>query len=976
MLTTEMSVPVLALEQDVFYHTDDHGAPLPDQPKHIGPVFDPVRCREPLPAFDILTHASTFGARSHLDSEACVPDRPETFRDRYLYPTLTHNEHTRLTMYWYYTRGLNEDKALLKKLDQIVDLTKQSLGWEVGIIGMVDAHSFTRLIAANMTLATIPRRESTCSHTVNQPPGTVFMITDMSQDWRFKHSPAVEGEGGLRSYAGTPIRLTLHNGEVVVFGSLCIASGQVQTPLNDDQKRTLIRAADLVTGELVTRTRLLRMRERQVMMDVLMLLRSDDNTSDIEEATVQAILQRYPGCHAAITRVQDDHVVLEDGGSIPLSSVKAGVWEDTDYIKSVTELEVPERTVCERAVRAVMSQVKPKDRVLIVTSADMRLVFDDLDSWFVDQCAQIINSASQARALKDALAAKEKFLRTVTHELRTPIHGVLSSVELLSEELKARSTMRTGAKAYDSEVLRESDKLMYSFLDTIRRSGTELMTTVNNILRMNTLANDNITSYPTDYDLRSIETDVLGETLADYSEEHYQGLSICFENRIPISLATTRVDADLLKELLKCLVQNAIAATGTGSVEITSSITSDRKTLRFDVIDTGTGISDADQQRIFTAFEKLDVHSKGSGLGLNLASQMASMLKGTLSLISSKPGVGSHFRLELPHVPTVSRSTTTVRQGSRSTRHLPPTYYVALRSRHSLHLLSHLERHLAKSGMVKSNIAQGALILMNRPEPFQDLLDNELMNLKDPHMIMFVSDLTISDPARQCLRDDLRPNLGFSITGPLFSTRLDEILADAGDKFAKYCKNFTPSLLDQDTALEKRLSQIQFTSTRNGTTEPLEDICAEPAKLEVPLTPLSLPRKLRVQVVDDNSINLNVLQFFCKRRKIPYGTATDGNKAVSNYCLAVATEPYTLVLMDLQMPDCDGVEACKRIRRHEKENNLRPSIIFMITGQDSVTDRKNSFDAGVDDFFVKPVSLKKLDQAIAHYFPRSLHSPG
>ncbi|KAK5955560.1 hypothetical protein OHC33_003201 [Knufia fluminis] len=968
MSTTEVVVPVFPQDQDAFYHSDDNGSPLPDQPKHIGPISDPDKCREPLSAFDILSHANAFGVRSHWDSEACVPARPDTFSDRYLYPTLTQNEHTRLTMFWYYTRGLNEDTVLLKKLNQMLDLTKQSLGWEVGIIGMVDAQTFTRIVAANMSLATIPRRESTCSHTVNQPPGTVFQIVDMSQDWRFKHSPAVEGEGGLRSYAGTPIRLRLHNGEVVVFGSVCIASDTVQRPLTDDQKKVLVRAADMMAGELVTRTRLRRMRERQAMTDVLTQLRSDDNILDIEETTVQAMLQRYPGCRVGITKIHDNSVAVEGRAPIPLSTFTAGLWEDTERINSVTQSGFSETPVCECVVRAIVGQIKPRDRALVVASTDMRLVWDDLDSWFVDQCAQIINSASQARALKDALAAKEKFLRTVTHELRTPIHGILSSVELLSDEMKARQTLQTDVMA--SNGLRESDKSLASFLHTIRRSGTELMTTVNNLLRMNTLTNDNMNLYPTDYGLRSIESDVLGEIFANFSEDHFQGLSICFENQVPESNATVRVDADLLKELLKCLVANAIAATDNGSIQIISSVLPDHEALRFDIIDTGTGINNADQQRIFLAFEKLDVHSRGSGLGLNLASQMASMLKGTLSLVFSQPGIGSHFRLELPYVQTVSRSTTVTRQRTRSRPHLPPTYYVALRSKHNLHLLSHLEKHLTRCGMVKSNVAQNALIIMNRPEPFQDMLDEELRSINGPHMILFVSDMML-DYTKQCLRDEVKPHLGFPISGPLFTTRLDELLAEADDEFAKYCKQFTPSPFSQDSQLAKSLSNLQITSQNADTVCPSEELCDEPVELEVPITPLLPPRTLRVQVVDDNTINLNVLQFFCKRRKIPYGTATDGNKSYSNFVSAAPTEPYTLVLMDLQMPECDGVEACKRIRAYEKGNNLQPAVIFMITGQDSVADRKNSFEAGVDDFFVKPVSLKKLDQAIAQYFSQS-----
>lgn len=958
-----VTLPLFLNELDAFYHVDNNAPQLPDQPHHVGPIFDPIRCREPLPAFDILTHAGAFGERSHLDSEACVPARPDTFSDPYLYPTLTQNEHTRLTMFWYYTRGLNEDTVLLKKLDQLLELTKQSLGWDIGIIGMLDATTFTRLVAANMSLATIPRRESTCSHTANQTPGTVFMITDMSRDWRFKHSPAVEGEGGLRSYAGTPIRYTLPNGEVVVFGSLCIASGTVQKPLTDEQKMSLVRAADMITGELVTRTRSRRLRERQAMMDVLMQLRSDDNIADIEEVTVQAVLQRYPGSHVSITKMQDNNVVVEGKESIPLPTVNAGLWEDTEFIRSMTESKPSEGPDHQRAVRAIVHQIDPKDRVLIVTSADLRLVFDDLDSWFVGQCAQIINSASQARALKEALAAKEKFLRTVTHELRTPIHGILSSVELLGEEMKAQKMLRSSTIARD--MLQESDKSLDLLLRTIRLSGTELMTTVNNILRMNTLTNDNMASYPTDYDLRSLEADVLGESFTNWCPDNFPGLSLCFENKIPEPLTTVRVDADLLKELLKCLVANAIAATKDGSIEVVSSILSDDKTLRFDIIDTGVGISCADQQRIFLAFEKLDLHSKGSGLGLNLASQMASMLKGTLSLVSSEPGVGSHFRLELPYAGAVSAATASNRKQTRNMRHLPSTYYMAHKSKQSLHLLSHLQRYLEQCGLVRSDIAQGALIITNRPQPFEEIIEGELRNLHGPHMIMVVSDVAATEHSEQCLHDDLKPNLGYHINGPLYTARLQGILAEADHDFAMYCKQFRTSLRKQETLLATRLNGLQITSSCMASTKPR----AEHTGMEILVD--SSPRALRAQIVDDNAINLNVLQFFCKRRKIPYGTATNGNKAFANYCSAASTQPYTLVLMDLQMPECDGVEACKRIRQFERQRNMQPSTIFMITGQDSLSDRRNSFDAGVDDFFVKPVSLKKLDQAIAQYFPRT-----
>lgn len=338
-------------------------------------------------------------------------------------------------------------------------------------------------------------------------------------------------------------------------------------------------------------------------------------------------------------------------------------------------------------------------------------------------------------------------------------------------------------------------------------------------------------------------------------------------------MTTVRINADLLKELLKCLVANAIAATKDGSIEVVASMLPDQKTLRFDIIDTGIGISGADQQRIFVAFEKLVLHSRGSGPGLNLASQMAFMLKGTLSVVSSQPEVGSHFRLEVPYIGAASRPMMSDRKQPRNMRHLPSTYYVAPRSKQNLHLLSHLQRHLVQCGLVQSDVAQGALIITNRPEPFQEMLDSELRSLHGPHMVMLVSDMVATDYSTQCLRDDLKPHLGFPITGPLYTARLEEILAEADHDFATYCKQFPTSLWKQDTQLATKLNAIQINSSSVALTKSY----AKHTKIEMFFN--SSPRALWAQIVDDNVINLNVLQFFCKGRKIPYETATDGNKS-------------------------------------------------------------------------------------------------
>lgn len=127
-------------------------------------------------------------------------------------------------------------------------------------------------------------------------------------------------------------------------------------------------------------------------------------------------------------------------------------------------------------------------------------------------------------------------------------------------------------------------------------------------------------------------------------------------------------------------------------------------------------------------------------------------------------------------------------------------------------------------------------------------------------------------------------------------------------------------------------------------------------------------------IVDDNVINLRIMKMYCETRKFPYTTAVDGLQAVYKYKEAVAGIPINLILLDLQMPNCDGIEACEQIRDFEAKEGLSPAAIFIVTGQDSPTDRTKSFEAGADKFFVKPLALKSLDRGIADVFDDNMKS--
>ena len=149
------------------------------RPTSVWPIFNIEKSQEPLTTFDAAAASLNYGAFSLLDGEASPPPRPNTFTDDYLYPTLAPNEYTRLTMFWYYTKDIEQDKELLSKLTNLINVIKDSIGWELGLVGLLDNDTYVRLAAANLPLAILPRRESTCSHTVSQQPGVSHIVDIM-----------------------------------------------------------------------------------------------------------------------------------------------------------------------------------------------------------------------------------------------------------------------------------------------------------------------------------------------------------------------------------------------------------------------------------------------------------------------------------------------------------------------------------------------------------------------------------------------------------------------------------------------------------------------------------------------------------------------------------------------------------------------------------------------------------------------------
>ncbi|KAI1290702.1 hypothetical protein F5Y03DRAFT_53678 [Xylaria venustula] len=910
---------------------------LPAPPKAVGPVFDQQHAKEPIPAFSQNVHEQSYAGPSE-SGEALPPPPPADSPDKYLVPTLSRDERLRLTLLWYHTAGIEKNERLLAEIDTLVRSVHKIIGWEYAIAGILNEATYRRLATVNLPLAILPRRESTCSHTINQSQlDDVFMVLDMSKDWRFQHSPHSE-IGGLRSYAGAPLRLMTDNGIEVPLGSLCVASDTPQEPLGKAQRESLVSFSELISTAIANHTRQRRLKKRQEMADILSVLRSKLDADDYEESSVRFIQKAYPAAHVVLETSFHGQIPVQGRAPIQLVDVEGGLWEDTALIEQTIMNSNFEYLKPTQTVRAIVARFGSSDKYLVVSGLDIHEVFDDFDAWFIFKAAAIIADTLQRRLLQQALAAKEVFLRGITHQLRTPIHAVLSSTELLAEELTTRGLL----------LQKDADNSSVSpatCISAIRSSGQELMRTVNSILKYNAWADINRRTSHSLYDLAYLEGDILPKTLSHIQQDNLRGLSIEFRN----ALSHTRpilTDPNLLKDCLYELLLNAIqSVAGRPSGMVTFTMRDSERNLIFDIVDNGVGIGIQDQSSIFQAFYKVDSFRLGAGLGLTLARQIAACLQGTVTLVSSSSGLGSHFRAEFNNQ-IFELSPNCETKLEIELLHLPRFFHCKLTGTDYTHFADHITRYLELYKFQRYNDSDLGLILA----------DSDIDQLRATYPSAVI--ITFGR-AKTGAENGLQPGV-LRAKGPLHTETLKEMLLRADVMYRE---------LAQEAA---RRQPVKAVLPVNGVTVTNVTV-PQIAELSISDSP-SLnydcrDQQVKALLVDDNPINLRILRMFCTKRKIPFATAEDGNIANEQFIKGVESkEPFNLVLMDLQMPNCDGIEATRMIRTYERSNALPRSFIFMVTGQDWGKDKVAAENAGTDVFLIKPVSPKTLDSNIAKFF--------
>jgi CheY-like chemotaxis protein len=396
-------------------------------------------------------------------------------------------------------------------------------------------------------------------------------------------------------------------------------------------------------------------------------------------------------------------------------------------------------------------------------------------------------------------------------------------------------------------------------------------------------------------------------------------------------------DDTRLKQIVVNLLSNAVKFTATGEVFL--QVESERMgatagvedyELRISVRDTGIGIPADKIDRLFQSFSQVDSsttrHFGGTGLGLAISRRLVEVMGGRLE-VESEPGKGSTFRVILK-----------VTKGTTEPRHRRTPNLETLRGRRVLVVDDNatnrdiVKRQVERSTAVVTLVASGkeALDLLATGALFDLLiLDYHMPSMDGRELALRI---------RERYGDKTPPMVMLSSLGDR-STEL----ADAG--FASVLsKPVRPT--DLLAALERALGGAK-------------DKIATGEHMKVLDTELATKHPMRVLIAEDNPVNQKVATRILERLGYRPDVVANGIEALE----AVDRRPYDLILMDVQMPEMDGLEATRRIRELPPKTGIRPWVVAMTAGA-MESERQATVDAGMDDFVSKPVRVEDLQDAM------------